>query len=423
MRPKKSPYLLYADDKGRIFEDRSLYAVGKIAAQTVEMDAWQMIPLPKGSDMFHLPGRRAIGFDPRTREFRQCDKGWAVAAFIAPAYTLMHHAAWITEADAPRLPLYAYAAVGWLDNEFYTSAFRIDADIRQDCDQFDQNLVKKNAHHLLKANKDNRLLKHLSDCALVYFCPAARNYFMNRWEAPLPTSPSCNSQCSGCISYQPQENKIPSTQNRITFVPSAEEIAEIAIEHLETAENPIVSFGQGCEGEPLLVWETILDAIQLIRNKTQKGIINLNTNASKPIAIRALCKAGLQSIRISLNSAQEEHYMDYYKPVKYDFSHVLNSITIARRLGVWVSLNYFVFPGYTDEADEVRALRRLITEYDINMIQWRNFNIDPEWYTDIVKPKKDGFYFGVKRLIEGLQKEFPDLHHGYFNPGREIIFE
>ena len=276
---------------------------------------------------------------------------------------------------------------------------------------------------MLKANKDNRLLQHLSNCALVYFCPAARNYFMNRWEAPLPTSPSCNSRCVGCISFQPKEHKITSTQNRITFVPKPEEIAEIAIEHLNTAPNPVVSFGQGCEGEPLLVWETMCEAIRLIRKSTQKGIINLNTNASKPKAVEEMCKAGLQSIRVSMNSVQEENYLRYYKPVNYKFADVLESIKIARSYGIWVSVNYFVFPGYTDEMHEVEALRKFIATYDISMIQWRNFNIDPEWYAEVVPPVKDGKYMGVKNLVGAMRNEFPGLYHGYFNPGSEIVFK
>jgi pyruvate-formate lyase-activating enzyme len=421
MYPKQPPYLLYADDKGHIFEDTSLLAVGKIASENVRLKAKDMIALPEGSDFFHLPGRRSIGFDPKTKEFRVCKKGWAVAAFVAPAYTLTHQAAWVTEKDAPRLPLYAYASIGWLEDAFYTTAFRIDPDIRQDCDQFDQTIVEENARQMLSANTSNRLLNHLSNCALVYFCPAARNYFLNRWEAPLPTSPTCNSRCVGCISYQPKDHQISSTQNRITFVPSPAEISEIAIEHLETAPNPIVSFGQGCEGEPLLVWETMAEAIKLIRQKTKKGIINLNTNASKPMAVEEMIKAGLQSMRVSMNSVQEQNYLKYYKPVNYTFADVLQSIKIARKHGIWVSINYFVFPGYTDEATEVDALRRFIADYDISMIQWRNFNIDPEWYSEIVSPVKNGNYTGMKTLVANMRKEFPDLYHGYFNPGAEII--
>jgi pyruvate-formate lyase-activating enzyme len=422
MRPKYTPYLLYADDQGRIFEDRTLQVVGRIANENVELYTYDFIPLPEGSDFFHLPGRRAIGYDPKTNEFRVCEKGWAVAAFVAPAYTLTHQAAWTTEADAPRLPLYAYAAIGWFNNEFYTTAFRIDPDKRQDCDQFNQLYVEKNAKIMLKANKDNRLLKHLGNCALVYLCPAARNYFMNRWEAPLPTSPSCNSRCVGCISYQPKESKISSTQNRITFIPKPEEIAEIAIAHLETAPNPVVSFGQGCEGEPLLVWETMCEAIRLIRAKTLKGIINLNTNASKPKAVEEMCRAGLQSMRVSMNSVQEQNYLKYYQPVNYSFADVLESINIARSYDAWVSINYFVFPGYTDEAREVEALRKFIKEYDISMIQWRNFNIDPEWYAEVVPPVASGEFIGTKNLVDALRKEFPKLYHGYFNPGSEIVF-
>ena len=111
-----------------------------------------------------------------------------------------------------------------------------------------------------------------------------------------------------------------------------------------------------------------------------------------------------------------------YKPVNYKFSDVFESIKIARSHGIWVSVNYFVFPGYTDEMHEVEALRKFIATYDISMIQWRNFNIDPEWYAEVVPPVKDGNYMGVKNLVDAMRQEFPKLYHGYFNPGAEIVF-
>ena len=129
MPDTKYPYLLYADDNGQIFEDTSLWAVGRISSENVLIPDHDFILLPEGSDFFHLPGRRGIGYDPKTKQFRECKKGWAVAAFVAPAYTLTHQAAWITEPHAPRLPLYAYAAIGWTEKGFYTTAFRIDPDI------------------------------------------------------------------------------------------------------------------------------------------------------------------------------------------------------------------------------------------------------------------------------------------------------
>lgn len=418
---KLQPYLLYANDCGEIFEDTSLLMTGASGLQTILPESGWLIELPIGSDIFHLPGRRPIGWNPRTRKFEICKKGWAVSAFVAPAYTIFAHSAWKTGKGAPRLPLYAYCAVGWYKNKFYVPAMRIDPDIRQDCNQFNQKTVIKNAKAWLKVNPGNRLLKHLSHCALVYFCPAARNYFLNRWEAPLPTSPTCNSRCLGCISYQPKNTGVVSTQNRITFVPTAGEIAEIAIAHLETAPDPVVSFGQGCEGEPLMVWETLRDAIRLIREKTKKGIINLNSNASRPEAVDAMCKAGLESIRVSMNSAQEEVYNAYYKPNGYTFSDVLKSVETARRNGIWISLNYFVFPGVTDLEEEKMKLIEIIEKYKVNMIQWRNFNIDPEWYLSEINDHIGGKTSGVRSLISFIQKNYPWVYNGYFNPGKDII--
>src|SRR6185503_7008652 len=132
------------------------------------------------------------------------------------------------------------------------------------------------------------------------------------FEAPVPTSPVCNAQCQGCISFQPQD-RIPSTQNRIQFTPTPEEIAELALVHIEKVPDPIVSFGQGCEGEPSLAVDTIEKAIRLIRRQTSKGLLNMNTNASRPAAIARLFDAGLTNVRVSTNSVREPYYSRYYQ--------------------------------------------------------------------------------------------------------------
>jgi len=154
-----------------------------------------------------------------------CDKGWAVAAFIPPAHTGFYLAAYETMPDAPTLPLFCYTAVGWLDGKFYVPATRIEADIRQECGGFDDKKVKEGVKTLVEAYPHNRLVQHLADnCALTYHCPAARNYFMGRWECPIPSSPACNANCIGCISFQPEDETIVSTQDRLRFKPTAQEI-------------------------------------------------------------------------------------------------------------------------------------------------------------------------------------------------------
>jgi len=416
------PYLLYSDGNGNIFEDTSLYAVGRAGwdAYPVEDEDW--IELPTGGNLYELPGRRGIGIDVETGDMRLCELGWAVAAFIPPAHTGLFMAAYETLPDAPTLPLFCYTAAGWLDDKFYVTAVRVESDIRQEAEGYDDAKIEAGTNHLLAAYPHNRLVQHLMEnCCQTYTCPAARNLSLGRWECPVPTSPACNANCIGCISFQPEEETIVATQDRLTFKPTPEEIVEFTVPHLMNAPYPIISFGQGCEGEPLLMWETIRESIIEIRKHTPNGSININTNGSKPDAVKALCEAGLNSIRVSTNSARKHIYTPYYRPNNYQFEDIVESLKIVRSYGGWASINYFVFPGMTDSVEEYEALRWLIKETDLSMIQWRNFNIDPDWYMKLIDAQDTGEIMGVKQLQALIKEEFPNVKYGYFNPPIERI--
>lgn len=417
-----SPFILYSDGKGNIFEDSSLYACGRSGWDAVPVDETEWILLPEGGSLYELPGRRGIGIDVVTGEMRLCEKGWAVAAFIPPAHTGLYLAAYETNADAPTLPLFCYTAAGWRDEKFFVPAVRIEQDIRQESRGYDPGKILSGSENLLHAYPQNRLVRHLMEnCCNTYHCPAARNLSLGRWECPVPVSPACNANCIGCISFQPQEESIHSTQDRLTFRPSAEEIVEFTVPHLQAAPYPIISFGQGCEGEPLLMWETIREAILEIRKHTTRGSININTNGSRPDAVKALCEAGLNSIRVSMNSARKHIYEAYYRPNNYIFEDIVESLRVVRDAGGWSSINYFVFPGMTDSVDEYEALRTMISSTGLKMIQWRNFNIDPDWYLGKIGVTETGDAMGVKTLMELLKEEFPLLKFGYFNPPMERI--
>ncbi len=419
---KQSPYLLYSDGKGNIFEDTSLYATGRSGWDALAVPWKDWIELPEGGSLYELPGRKGIGVDVNSGQMRLCEKGWAVAAFIPPAHTGLYLAAYETGSDAPTLPLFCYTASGWLNDKFMVPAIRIEYDIRQESKGYLDDVIQHGVSAYLKAYPHNRLVKHLAEnCCLTYHCPAARNYFMGRWECPVPTSPACNANCIGCISFQPLDETIVSTQDRLTFRPTAEEITEFTVPHLQSAPFPIVSFGQGCEGEPLLMWDIIRQSIIDIRKHTSRGSININTNGSKPDAVKALCEAGLNSIRVSTNSARKHIYEAYYRPNNYVFEDIVESLKIVRGYDGWASINYFVFPGMTDSIKEYEALRKLIRETGLTMIQWRNFNIDPDWYLGKIGVHDTGEILGIKQLMKLIHEEFPTVKFGYFNPPAERI--
>lgn len=419
------PQLVVADRDGKLFEIPDLLMLGRSGGTAVRIHPEEFVPLPEGALLFHLPGRRPTGWDPRTGRPVTLTE-WqgtpvvAAATFLPPAYTHLFLSAWQREADAAPLPLYAYTAVGWRDGGFVAPTVRIDPDQRQEVALFDADEIERRATDLLEKHPNNRLVDHLvKNCALTYCCPAARNYVLGRWEAPMPTSPACNADCVGCISYQP-EQKIPVTQPRLTFQPTVEEIEEMAVAHLETAERAIVSFGQGCEGEPLLRVEVLEAAIRRIRARTSRGTVHINTNASRPEAVRRLVAAGLNSIRISLNSCQPAYYERYYRPRGYSLADVLASGRVVADGGGTVSFNYFIFSGFTDSEPEFAALQQAIEKAGTHVIQARNLNIDPDLYLEALGlPADQPPGFGLTRWIKRVKKSWPRLRFGYFNPPRD----
>lgn len=418
------PKLLISDEKGKISFDERLGATGMKDGRVYRLEKKDFIRLPSTSRLFVLPSRTAIGLDERADKFMALDGAFAVAAFLPPGYTATYSTAYSPIGyssghpigQPKQLPLFSYAAACMMNGEIYATAIHIDRDLRHDCRYIDLKGVRAGAKRFVKIFRGNRLVPHLADCALIHGCPNAQNFFLSRYEAPLPTSPSCNASCAGCISFQP-EKKCPATQPRIKFIPTAREITDIALYHIAHVKDAIVSFGQGCEGEPLLQSRMIECAIRSIRKETGKGTIHMNTNGSKPDAITRLIDAGLDSVRISMNSAEERYYSRYYRPRGYSFRSVLRSIVNAKAKGAFVSINYLTMPGFTDRLDEARAFEALIRRTKIDMVQWRNMNYDPLHYFEVLKTGgEDVKLLGISKVIDSLKIKFPRIKMGYFNP-------
>ena len=415
-RKPPEPHLLVADAQGNILEEPDLLMLCRRGEELGTPRPDELVILPEESEVFLMPGRRALGLDPETGEVEVLDE-LAVAAFVAPGHTVAGISAYATEPGAPVLPLLSYAAVGYAEGKFWAAARRVDQDTRQVFTHIDPQRIRDGAHRLMKKFPDNRLVRHLAGCALNYGCPAAKNLALGRFEAPLPTARTCNARCLGCISLQPEDSGFPAPQCRIAFTPTPEEIVEVMLEHgRKEKKQPVYSFGQGCEGEPLTGWKNLRDAVALFRERGGKGTVNLNTNASMPEALPELAKAGLDSIRVSLNSARQGPYEAYYRPQGYGFEDVLKSIAAAKEAGLFVSLNLLYFPGFTDTEAELAALTELAEATRLDFIQLRNLNLDPELYLDLVRPFDPGPSMGLGNFRKRLKKSCPRLRFGYFNP-------
>ncbi len=418
---------LVANARGEIFELDGYTAVGMAGVFQTPISPGQTIQVPYGSELMMLPERRPRVYNISRGKIETLYENpytpgqpvFPVAVFNSPGYVITQTSAYEENEHAGPLPLFSYGAAGWYQNGMVTTAICIDNEKRQDLRLMKLEKIQEGVEKMRIKMPHNRLRAHLENCALVYGCPAGKNFFLGRFEAPLPTSKQCNSSCLGCISLQ-TDSQIPCSQSRITFTPTADEIAEVALAHIHRVKQAVVSFGQGCEGDPLFAAHTILPAIRKIRAQTIEGTINMNTNASKPEIIEELFISGLDSIRVSINSTRKACYDTYFRPRGYQFSHVTESILLAGKLKKHVAVNYLNCPGFTDSPEETTALMDFLRKHPVNMIQWRNLNFDPlRYFQTMSKAAPHTPPIGMKNLIKKVRKTFPEIKFGYFNPPKE----
>lgn len=407
-----------------------------------------MIKLPSGSKLVYLPGRQPLGFLTEEAQAKDTAAGesqippqvgrrgrhrpkvppkagwelakvgagniWAVAAVLPSGYLRTMLPAYKTIGSVLELPNFSYAACALKDNEIWVAAKHTDKNSCWNQHFFNTPDLTGIIDKAIKRLPHNRILQQLKTCAIEYYCYTAQNTFFQRWEAAIPISPSCNAKCVGCLSKPHKSSRI-SPQIRIKFIPQLEEILEIAIPHLKEADSPIISFGQGCEGEPTLQDKLLDKTIKAIREKTNRGIININTNGSKPEILEKLFKTGLDSIRVSMNSAVPSWFNKYYNPTNYGLIEIKKSLSIAKKMQKFSSINLLIMPGVTDSIQEIDHLFDFLEETRPSMIQLRNLNLDPDTYfKEIIQQPTEGI--GIVKFLKKLKQHFPFIKLGNFTP-------
>ncbi|MFZ5468348.1 MAG: radical SAM protein [Myxococcota bacterium] len=412
-----APKLLFADPRGRVLEHPKLLATLRSGEALLgPIDA--PIALPQGGRLVHLPGRLPVGIDPDTGALTLLEGVTAVGALLPPGYTRTYLPGEV-KGEGPVLPQWAYTAAAWTKRGPVAWALRTDRRTHWNPERYSTRELQGyiDAHQARFPN--NRVLVQLTTCALVYRCFTSQNVFYVRDEAALPASVACNARCVGCISEQPKGGP-PASHERMEEGPLAEELGLIGVHHLQHASGRVmVSFGQGCEGEPLTRWRVIAAAIRFMRARTSRGSINLNTNGSLPGAMEPLFDAGLDAVRISLNSAVKDLYEAYYLPRGYGWEQVEATIALARKRHAYLALNLLTFPGVNDRAGEVDALAELIVRHRIDQVQTRSLCIDPAQYVEVARGRGGGGEpIGVRAMLQKLRRRAPWLVIGNFARAR-----
>jgi pyruvate-formate lyase-activating enzyme len=421
------PRLLFADDKGVVYDHPTLRAAGR-SGDDLLAPRDRPVRLPEGATLAMLPGRRPVGIDPETgalevlhevRVGRRRIVPNAVGATLPPGFTRTllpaFHRPPLAVAATPILPQWAYTAAAWSDEGPVAWALHTDRRSHWSVGGHSTADLPERVNALL-AESPNPIYRQLARCALHWCCFTAQNTFYVRDEGAIPSSSSCNARCIGCLSEQ-DEGMPPSSHERLTRAPTAEEMADVAVRHLTRAKGRVmVSFGQGCEGEPLTRWREIERAIRLTRAATARGSLHANTNGSLPAALARLIDAGLDSVRISLNSASPDLYAAWYRPQGYRLADVERSIRTAKEKGAYVAVNLLTFPGVTDREGEAERLCALAARAGVDQVQTRPLAVDPDVYMAVARGKgAGGPALGIRGLIAELRRARPGLVVGNFS--------
>ena len=122
--------------------------------------------------------------------------------------------------------------------------------------------------------------------------------------------------------------------------------------------------------------------------------------------LERLFDAGLDAIRVSMNSVRRAFYEAYFRPKGYGFSDVVASIALAGHKDKFVSLNYLNLPGFTDTEQEAAALLSFLDNHPVHMIQWRNLNFDPVLYWRMMgNSSAESELIGMRTLMEKVHED------------------
>jgi pyruvate-formate lyase-activating enzyme len=371
----------------------------------------EVIPIPEGATIAHLPGRRAIGLDRRGQPVEMGSEWLPVAAILPVGHLRSLLPASIPIPGAGRLPLFGYTSVAERDGSLVAAAIATDSFEWWQPRRYAQADLPVAVAEARRALPGNRLVEHLARCALEYRCYTAQNTFHRRYEAALPASPACNADCLGCISLQ-TDGAVPAPQERMGFAPTPEELSDLAGYHLGGADAAIVSFGQGCEGEALTRGRALVSATRLIRERNPAATIHINTNGSRPRVLEEMIAAGCNSVRISAFSFTDSVFQAYYRPVGYGLDEVIACGRLMHEAGGQVCLNLLTFPGVTDTPLELERTLAACEAMGVDQIQWRSLNVDHDWLLDELPPMGEGM--GMVEALARARERLDGVTHGNF---------
>jgi pyruvate formate lyase activating enzyme len=154
---------------------------------------------------------------------------------------------------------------------------------------------------------------------------------------------------------------------------SAEFIRQVTPEHMvQLAKRSGASVIASSYNEPLITAEWAVGIFKQAQQAGLKCVFISNGNAT-PEALRYL-RPYLSAYKIDLKTMQDKHY----RQLGGVLQNVLDSIRLARELGLWVEIVTLVVPGFNDSSEELMDAARFIRDVSPD-IPWHVTAFHPDY--------------------------------------------
>ncbi|MCK4916594.1 MAG: AmmeMemoRadiSam system radical SAM enzyme [Candidatus Omnitrophica bacterium] len=174
---------------------------------------------------------------------------------------------------------------------------------------------------------------------LYHFYPGTKSYSI--------AAKGCNFKCGFCQNWQ-----ISQMSEQLSVVPGYEISPIEIVLDAEKTKCKSISYTYT---EPTIFFEYAYDIAKLAKEKGMHNVFVSNGYMTE----KALKKIGpfLDAINIDLKSFSEEFYITVCKG---HLNPVLDSIKLAKDMGIWVEITTLIIPGQNDSQEELREITEFI---------------------------------------------------------------
>jgi len=254
-------------------------------------------------------------------------------------------------------------------------------------------MVRKNVNgelfSLVYGNISSRNIDPIEKKPLFHFYPGMRTYSIG--------TVGCNFKCLFCQNYDISQATI-NENDYFGKIMTPEEV----IKEAEKYECGAIAYTYN---EPSIFIEFVVETSELAKKKGLKNVYITNGYETKETLEKL--KGLVDAMNIDLKSMNENFYMKICGAVKID--KVLETITLAHKMGFWIELTTLVIPGHNDSEKELKQIAEFIAGLDKN-IPWHISRFFPMYKMEnvpqtpietLMKARKIGIDAGLKYVYVG----------------------